>query len=239
MKALIKQPAETWKEVIAFAGSPALAELGGIAAVARGLVTGAAALDVSGELVDGALVATIGGGTDGERYLVTATAVTEAGETLEAELEVAVIDGTWIMPDGGAPYLSITDFVARVGLDEVVAATDTAGDGRIDRDMLVKALADAQALADVYISAAFTVPLDPVPAIVETAVADLARARLYPRGAPDGVDGAAKTAMQILTRISEGKLPLPSSTPLEAAPAQAPVMVTPGKRRYPDDLDCY
>jgi phage gp36-like protein len=234
---LTKQPAEQLKRELAVPGAGPIAAIASVTAVSRQLVAGSAALGVSGSLTAGLLFVDLSGGTDGERYLVTARVTTAAGELREAELEVAVVDGAWAMPDGGAPYLSIKDFVDRFGLDEVVRMTD-GGDGRIDRALLVGALAAVQAITDAYLGTRFAVPLGPspsgVPEIVKTAIGDMARARLYPRGAPEGVSEAAKAALKILERISEGKLAMPTLQPAAAAPSSAaPILVSPGERLYP------
>ena len=235
MQAVVKQPSETLKRPLPFDGGAAAAQLLGLAAESRGLVAGSVALLVSGSIEAGALIVELSGGTDGERYLVTGRIEDAAGEIHEAELELAVIDGEWLMPDGGAPYLSISDFVDRYGLEETLRMTDS-GAGRIDRMLLTKALAAAQAIADVHISARYAVPLATVPEIVKLAIADMARARLYPRGAPDGIERPAKEALATLEKIGQGKLPLPSAAPIAAAPSSSPILIQPGRRQYPDGL---
>lgn len=239
MQRLIKQPSEELKRAVAFGTAAPIAALVAVSAESRGLVAGSADLVVSGELGAGALFVRMGGGTDGESYLVTAKAEDQDGQRLEAELELAVVDGAWSMPDGGAGYLSIAEFVARFGLEETIRATDEEGSGRIGRDKLVQALSSAQAIVDVYISNRYSVPLGTVPEIVKVAIGDMARARLYPRGAPDGVAEAAKAAEKRVEKIGEGKMPLPAATPLAAAPSSAPVLVSPGRREYPNGLQDY
>jgi phage gp36-like protein len=239
MQALVKQPSEVLKPEILFAGAGQLVQVVNVTTKPQGLVAGSAPLIALGAIVGAALVVTLTGGTDGERYLVTATAQDNEGQQLESELEVAVIDGEWTTPEGGSGYLSIKEFVDRFGLEEVVRMTDLDGSGRIDRAYLVNALSDAQALAEINIAAAYAVPLVEVPAIVKTAIADTARARLYPRGAPDGVDGAAKAANRILERISKGELQLPSQQPIAQAATSSPILVRPGARQYPDGLKDY
>lgn len=239
MQSLVKQPAEALKPQLAFPAGTAIAQLLDVEVASRGLVGGSAAIGAIGAVVGGMFVLTLTGGTDGERYVITGRAATAQGEELEAQIEVAVLDGRWTTPDGAAGYLAIDGFVKRFGIAEAVAMTDVAGTGRIDREMLITALADAQATVDVHIAAKYSVPLSSVPPVIATAVADLARARLYPRGAPEGVDEARKAALRLLERISEGKLPLPVGAPIEAAPIAAPVVVAPGRRQYPDGLADY
>lgn len=233
----LKQPGETLKLPIAFATGAALAELVDVTCVSRGLVPGSQLPAFSAELAAGAISAEVAGGTDGERYLVTVRGRDADDQVLESEIEVAVIEGGWHLPDGGAPYLSIIEFVERFGLEEVVRMTDADGSGRIDRAMLVRALSDAQAQADSYISALYRVPLSEVPPIVAMTIADLARARLYPRGAPEGIDAASKAAIRFLERVEGGKSRLGIPEMPASAPSSNPVMFVPGRRAYPNGLD--
>ena len=235
LQAIIKQPEEALQHV--FELGQAVASIDAIAAVSRGLVSGSAALAVSAELDGEAVIGSISGGTDGERYLVTLKAVpaADAEGLIEAELEVAVVDGTWTMPDGSVAYLSISDFVDRFGLEEVVRMTDGTGAGRIDRAMLIAALRDAQGIVDINLGGRYAVPLETVPDAIKTALADLARARLYPRGAPEGVADGAKAANRLLERISSGALPLsiPGADQPASAESDAPIVFTEGRRAYP------
>ena len=233
MRVLVKQPAEILDEDLwpRIALSTIVSE-----SVARGLVVGAAAIAAVGSVPSSAGAGCkirLSGGTDGERYLVTARATLSDGELLEEEIEVAVIDGAWAMPDGGAAYLTIAEFVRTFGLDEAIVLTDASGTGRIDKDVLVGALRGAQGIVDLNLGGRYALPLTTVPDVIKTAIADLARARLYPRGAPEGVATAAKDASRLLERIADGKVPLPiaaSAAPAEVA-TDAPVRVRPGKPR--------
>lgn len=237
---LVKQPREVLHPVLAFATAP-IAAVVSTQVTARGLVAGAAALGAAAAIADGQVAVTLTGGSDGERYLVTVVAQDDAGAELESELDIAVIEGAWALPDGGAPMLSIDAFVRHVGLDEVVRATDLTGAGRIDRELLVSALSAAQALAESHLAGRYALPFVAVPPVVALAIVDLARARLYPRGAPEGVDAAAKLAWRTLERIAEGKLSLgvPEAERPAAPVSDTPVLIAPGRRAYPGGLDDY
>lgn len=238
MISLIKQPAETLRQPMTFGGVSTISALVSIGVTDRGLVSGGAALTANGTLFANALTIEIGGGADGERYLITAVVDDADGGRREEEIEVAVMDHQWVMPDGGAPMLTIAKFVERCGIDEVVRMTDTRGDGRIGRDLLVSALKDAQALVEMHVQARYALPLDPVPTIVEMAIADIARGRLYPGGVPEGVAGSARAAMKTLERIQLGQLPL-SAAEIGSTASETPIMSYSGGRAYPDGLAGY
>ena len=238
LETILKQPAERLRHVVRF--RPGFVPTSALDAVAvpRGLVVGADDLDVEFDLIGGVFTVELSGGTDGESYLVTVKAESPV-ELDEAELEVVVIDAAWSMPDGGAAYLSIAEFVGRFGLPEVIRMTDGVGDGRIDRAMLVGALVNAQSVADAHICARYAVPLSDVPQIVKKIVGDLARAELYPSGAPDGVADQAKLSLRMLERIQSGAMPLALAEPPAEAVSETPVLISPGYRAYPDGLADY
>jgi phage gp36-like protein len=236
---ILKQPADELRRSITFNGVSTITALHSVGSVARGLVAGAAELGVVPQLFAGAVTLAIAGGTDGERYLITAVADDADGQRAETELEIVVIDAVWAMPDGGAPYLSIADFIARFGLPEIVRATDADGSGRVDRAMLINALVNAQATADAHIAALYAVPLVDVPLIVKKIVGDLAMAALYPAGAPDGIEKQAQASTRMLERIQSGTMPIPVATPPAQAVSDNPILIVPGRRAYPDGLAGY
>lgn len=236
---LLKEPAGVLHHALIFAGMAEVAEVTSVEVQAQGLIAGSALIAAMAEIDAGAVTLVLTGGTDGESYRVIVTATDTDSVTAQAEVEVAVIEAAWTMPDGSAPYVSIIDFVKRFGLPEVVAMTDADGTGRIDRSMLIAKLTDAQALADAHIAGRYAVPLAEVPLVVKKWVADLAAAALYPRGAPDGIAEQAKQAQRMLERVQAGQLPLPASAPPADAVSDNPVLIAPGYRAYPDGLRGY
>lgn len=236
---LVKQPGEALKHALLVSGVQAISALHALTVTARGMVPGGTALTVAHSLFAGSLMLTLNGGADGETYLVTAIVDDAGGARREEEVEVTVVDALWTMPDGGPSMLSVAEFVARVGLDEAIRMTDASGQGRIDRGILVGALADAQALAEAHLAGRVVLPLVPVPTIIKLVIGDIARARLYPDGAPDGIDAAAKVAMRQLERIQSGQLSLGIAPAVQDNAAVDPIIVDAGTRRYPDGLDGY
>lgn len=239
MKLIVKQPAETVRLPMEFGGAATIAALVSIDVAPRGLVLAAPALTAEGQLFAGALTLAIEGGGDGERYLVTVIVDDAIGSRVEQEVEVAVLDLAWAMPDGGAPMLSIAEFVGRFGLNETVRMTDEAGDGRIGRDLLVGALRDAQAIVETALSGRYSLPLGEVPHIVKTMIGDIARGRLYPGGAPEGIEAQAKAAMRLLERIEDGKTSLGIAVPSAPADSGDGIQFHSGGRAYPDGLAGY
>lgn len=239
MKLLVKQPAETARLPMEFGGIATISDLVSIVAEARGLVPGALALAAEGQLFAGALTLELSGGSDGERYLVTVTVDDAEGSRVEQEVEVAVLDLAWAMPDGGAPMLSIAEFVGRFGINETVRMTDEVGDGRVGRDLLVGALRDAQALVETALSGRYALPLDDVPHVVKTMIGDIARGRLYPGGAPDGIAEQVKAAMRLLERIEDGKTSLGIAVPSAPADSGDGISFHSAGRAYPDGLAGY
>lgn len=235
---ILKQPSETLRRPVTFNGVSTITALHSVDVAARGLVAGVAELGVVPQLFADAVTLAISGGTDGERYLITVIADDADGQRAETELEITVIDMAWSMPDGGAPYLTIAEFIARFTLKEVMMMTDT-GDGRIDRALLVNALVDAQAIVDAHLASRYTVPLGDVPLIVKMMVGDLARVRLYPQGAPGGAADQGKSAMRMLERIQSGAMPIPAATAPAEAVSDNPILIYAGHRAYPDGLKDY
>lgn len=183
---------------------------------------------------------TLGGGIDGAIYDVVLTAQLVGGGAEDERFEVAVLAPGWTMPDGADGMIDLHEFVEGYGVAETLTATDATGRGMIDRDYLVKALIDAQAEVEANVSMRYRLPIAPVPSILKTAVADLAKARLYPRGAPQEIADAAKVQRRILERIAEGKLAVPGAAgSVEPEPSGAGVIGGSGSRAYPDDLADY
>lgn len=235
MKLLVKQPAEKLRLPMEFGGASTISALVGIVVEPRGLIADAAELVAEGVMFADALTLDISAGSAGEHYLVTVTVDDAVGARVQGEVEVAVLDLAWAMPDGGAPMLSIAEFVQRFTLSETVRMTDERGDGRIGKDLLVGALVAAQAIVEAAIGSRYSLPLDAVPQIVKTWIGDIARARLYPNGAPEGIDAPAKAAMRALERVEDGKANLPGAT---SAPAgdDGGVAFHSGGRAYPHGL---
>jgi len=217
----IKQPFETLALGLGF--SEPMASVSDVAVAPRGLVAAGPALVAGAPVVDGLTITLpLSGGTDGERYLITVQAAAASGELLEREAEVAVVDLTWAVPEGGTSYLTVASFVERTGLDLAVRISDTEGSGRIEAARLGKALADASAEVESYLAARFALPIATVSPLLEGLVFDIALARLWTGDAPESVRDRATAATARLRDLAKGLITLPGAaalTPADASPA--------------------
>lgn len=231
----VKQPFETANLSLAF--GQLLASIDSTVVLARRLVAGAPLVLLDASIAgDETVVVELGGGADGERYLVTVRATGASGDLLEREAELAVIDFTGAVPAAASPYLSAQAFVDRLGLDEAVALTAvevSAASPRIDTARLQSALDDAQAEVDGYLAGRYATPLSAVPALVTTIVFDLAVARLWRAELPEGVKDRRDRAQAQLRDLAKGVLTLAGAAGLDpAALAPAPVLIETTERLF-------
>lgn len=239
MTLLIKEPSETLHQHMLFGGVATIQSVTSVVTTSRNLVPGSQPLVVQQQLFMSALTLILSGGTDEERYDIVASVIDDDGQPRTAEVGVLVLEQGWLTPDGHAPILAIAEFIERIGIDEVVRMTDSRGEGRIDKARLIAALTDAQALVEAHCAGRYAVPIEPVPIFLKTALSDLARIRLYPGEAPEGVATAARAAMRMLERIQSGQMALPGAASATAGNGDAPVMFRSGGRTYPDNLADY
>lgn len=121
-------------------------------------------------------------------------------------------------------YASQNDLSARFGLDELAQVSDQSGRGVLDQDVVDRALEDANAEVDGYLSARYSLPLAlaNIPAILKRVTCDIARYRLWNDRASDEVRQRYEDARRLLEQIAAGKvrLGLPEAdTPAESLAA--------------------
>jgi len=102
-------------------------------------------------------------------------------------------------------YATLDDLKQRFGETEIVQLTDRNGDDTADQAVVDRALEDASAIADSYLARRHTVPLDPAPLVLVSAVCDIARARLYDANVPEAVTSRKDEAIGWLKRVADGK----------------------------------
>jgi phage gp36-like protein len=123
-------------------------------------------------------------------------------------------------------YASKQDMIERYGTDPLVELTDRAQPytGAIVDAVLDRALSDAGAVIDSYISARYALPLDPVPVVLVPHACALAWHALHRDRRPDEVRQAYEDAFAFLRALSDGRARLDvSGTQPPSAPADARV----------------
>ena len=71
-------------------------------------------------------------------------------------------------------YCTQADIQKRIGEEDLVALTDYDGDGIPDSEVVARAIEDADAVIDSYLSVRLTVPVSPVPEVLRTRAVNLA-----------------------------------------------------------------
>ena len=119
-------------------------------------------------------------------------------------------------------YCDIDDLQEQISEDELIGLSDDAAAGAVDDDVISRAIADADAVVDVYCHERYTVPLTPVPAMIRRVSVDIAIYNLYSRrddSAPETRQDRYKEALRFLEKVAAGKIGLGVATP---APADTP-----------------
>jgi phage gp36-like protein len=217
---IIKQPSENrlYDLPMGLGDGRSIVSINAVTATVKGLVAEVAPLSaVVSAFAGGVVQIRISGGTDGEVYRITASVVDDAGDLVEADAELHVLDLGFTAPaDGaGATYIEPSAYLARFGLSETLALSDEAGVGKIGREIFFAALADAAAEIDSYLGNRFAVPLAaPIPGLVQRLAGDIARARLHSAGAvPDAVASALNDARRTLRDLADGRANLQGAAP--------------------------
>lgn len=212
---IIKQPSENrlFDLPMGLGDGRVIASVYAVTATAKGLVAQAAALSVVVSAFAGGVVQLrISGGTDGEVYLITGAVIDSAGDLVEADAELHVMDLGFVAPADGAAatYIEPSQYLSRFGFAETLALTDEAGVGKIGRAIFFAALADAAAEIDAYLGARYQTPFAaPIPGVIQRIAGDIARARLHSAGAvPDAVAGALTDARRTLRDLADGRASL-------------------------------
>jgi len=123
-------------------------------------------------------------------------------------------------------YATKQDLIDRFGNTELAQLTDRTNGTTIDDTVLGKALADADAQIDAYISVTHTLPLSPVPATLVRIAGDIARYYLYEDRATEQVKERFNEAIAFLKNVAAGKAGLGvdagGTAPAPAATVQFP-----------------
>ena len=105
-------------------------------------------------------------------------------------------------------YASQQNLIDRFGEVELIQLTDRDSLGAIDAAVVARALADADAEINGYLSTRYTLPLSPVPAVLEKLACDIARYQLFENKAVDTVVERYENSIRFLKDVVSGKVTL-------------------------------
>ncbi|MDH5637347.1 MAG: DUF1320 domain-containing protein [Nitrospinota bacterium] len=103
-------------------------------------------------------------------------------------------------------YITRTDMETRYGADEILSLADRDGDGAADTGVIEAALEDATAVIDSHLVGRYTLPLNPVPAVIVRLACAMARFHLYDEAPTQKVTEEYQAAVSALQKIASGDL---------------------------------
>lgn len=105
-------------------------------------------------------------------------------------------------------YATATDISTRYGDELLKLVADRDVDGVVDTDAVAAAAADVDERIDLYLSEAYTLPLDPVPGVLTGIAVDMMVYRLAADAdvATDQMRARHKDAILLLEKIAKGEI---------------------------------
>jgi phage gp36-like protein len=107
-------------------------------------------------------------------------------------------------------YSTYNDMLGMIDEAELIQATDDKGTGVVDQGHVTAAITAADSEIDGYLAGRYTLPLDPVPAVLKTFSVDMAIYHVLSRrlGAPDGRKDRYKNAVAFFKSVAKGEVKL-------------------------------
>jgi phage gp36-like protein len=133
-------------------------------------------------------------------------------------------------------YAVAQDMIDRFGQEELVELTDRANTGAIDMTVLARALADADAEINSYLSSRYALPLASVPAELVPKACDLARYFLYDTRVNERVKDRHDDVIKWLQALAKGLVSLGLDPVDVPVPDAAGVQFTANARVFGADL---
>lgn len=105
-------------------------------------------------------------------------------------------------------YATQQDLVDRFGESELIQLTDRSESGVVDAAVVTRALADADAEINGYLTARYTLPLATVPEVLVRVASDIARYYLFGDAMIETVKDRYENAIKLLKGVSSGLVDL-------------------------------
>lgn len=132
-------------------------------------------------------------------------------------------------------YASQSDLEERFGAQEILELSDRANTGSIVVAVVARALADADAEINGYLSARYTLPLGSTPPVLVRLAADMARYYLYDDRVTDQVKARYDAAVKLLKAISAGTATLGPEADSSEVPTTGGVQIEANERVFSQD----
>ncbi len=139
-------------------------------------------------------------------------------------------------------YSDLASLRQRMPEQVIIDLTDDQHTGLVNEEPVDRAIADADTEIDSYLAGRYSVPVDPVPALLQRLSLDLSVESLYGRqpalDMPEAVKTAAKNARALLARIAakDAHLPGVAETDNSGGTAAGAVFSGPGRLFTRDSL---
>jgi len=122
-------------------------------------------------------------------------------------------------------YCAQADLTERLSSDGLLQLTDDENTGAVNTDRVNRAIASAQEEIDGYLRGRYTLPLSPVPALIQRLAVDIAVYRLHRRRnlllKLEGLEELYRAAVSTLGKLQSGDMLLESATGIAQAPTSA------------------
>jgi len=134
------------------------------------------------------------------------------------------------------PYATQQDLVDRYGATEIAQLTDPAAGAVIDPVLVARAIVDATAEIDGYLSIRYALPLPSSPQLLVRLCCDIARYMLFDVRAPEAVNDRYRAAVTTLRALASGAAKLGDMPAAPTAPGAVAVSVSGRDRLFGSDL---
>ena len=128
-------------------------------------------------------------------------------------------------------YCALADLQEQIDERELIQLTDDDNVGIVDQGAVDKAITDADGEIDGYLGSRHTVPLNPVPSIINKISVDIAIYNLYSRrlAPPEHRESRYKNGIRFLEQVAAGKITLGAQDPDPVPANEAPQIESPGR----------
>lgn len=134
------------------------------------------------------------------------------------------------------PYTTLAELIERFGETTLKQLADRDGDDAIDTDVIDRAISDAGAMIDGYLTVRYELPLASVPPLLSPLAADIVFYYLHPHGAPEEVRSRYRHAVQVLEGLAKGTVRLDVAGAEPTAPGERPRVEGPDRLFSRDKL---